>query len=151
MRILWILATFSVSFSNPAAAQPVAEQQAQSDALGNCLVMKSTGEDRLAFAGWMMASMALAPQLNGITIVSPEKRDQLNRQMARIFTRLIAVDCVDVSKPLFKSGNTRAFSSAFEVFGRMAMQELTSNPKEASALEEFTKYINESDFAELKK
>lgn len=136
---------------NSAFAQSNTDQKAQVEALSQCLTMKSTGSDRIAFAGWLVSSMASAPQLKGLAAVSPEKRDQLNRDLARIFTRLIAVDCNTFANPLLKSGNTEAFSSAFEVFGRLAMQELTGNPEADRAMGEFAKYLNDADFEELRK
>lgn len=147
----FVVMAVSIALPGSAVAQTETGQQAQVDALGQCLTMKSTGSDRIAFAGWMVAAMASAPQLKGLTVVSPEKRENLNRDLARIFTRLIAVDCRDFSRPLMKAGNTQAFSSAFEVFGRLAMQELTGNSEAEQAMGEFSNYINEADFADLKK
>jgi len=113
--------------------------------------MKSTGSDRITFAGWMIAALASAPQLKGLAVVASDRRDQLNRDLARIFTRLITTDCSEYARPLFKVGKSQAFGSAFEVFGRLAMQELTADPEADRALGEFANYLNEADFAELKK
>lgn len=139
----------------PAAASAQMEagpnQQAQVAALSQCLSMKSTGSDRIAFAGWMVAALASAPQLKGLATVAPDQRDALNRDLARIFTRLITKDCADSARPLLKAGNKEAFGSAFSVFGRLAMQELTGNPEAGRAMSAFAEYINEADFADLKK
>ena len=141
----------SMTLSNAAFAQANTDQQAQVEALAECLTMKSTGSDRIVFAGWMVSAMASAPQLKGFAVVSPERRDELNRSLAHIFTRLITTDCRASARPLLKSGNSQAFGSAFEVFGRLAMQELTGNPEADRAMGEFAKYINDADFADLTK
>lgn len=152
MKLIGIVAmAVGIALPDSAIAQTGTEQQAQVDALGQCLTMKSTGSDRIAFAGWMVAAMASAPQLKGLAVVSQENRENLNRDLARIFTRLVTIDCRDFTRPLMKAGNTKAFSSAFEVFGRLAMQELTGNPEAEQAMGEFSNYINEADFADLKK
>jgi hypothetical protein len=140
-----------MTLSNAAFAQANTDQQAQVEALAECLTMKSTGSDRIVFAGWMVSAMASAPQLQGLAVVSPQRRDELNRSLAHIFTRLITTDCSASARPLLKSGNTQAFGSAFEVFGRLAMQELTGNPEADRAMGEFAKYINDADFADLTK
>ncbi|MDT0509039.1 hypothetical protein [Novosphingobium sp. MMS21-SN21R] len=134
-----------------AFAEADVEQQAQVEALSQCLSMKSTGSDRIVFAGWFVSSMASAPQLKGLADVSPERRDELDRGLAQIFTRLITVDCKVVARPLLKPGNLQAFSSAFEVFGRLAVQELAGDPETDRAMGAFAKYINQSDFADLAK
>ena len=137
--------------SSPAFSQSTGELQTQIDSLGKCLSLKSTGADRLTLAGWIASAMASAPQLKDVAVVSPEKRDELNREVAKIFTRLITVDCTEVAKPLLKAGNTQAFGASFEVLGRLAMQELTGNPEAARAMTEFTKYVNPEDFAAIRK
>lgn len=134
-----------------AFAQSEPDQQAQVEALSQCLTMKSTGSDRLVFAGWMVSAMASAPQLRGLAEVSAKKRDQYNRELAQIFTRMITNDCRIFASPLLKSGNIQAFGSAFEVFGRLAMQELTGNPEADRAMGEFAKYIDDADFEALRK
>ncbi|MDE2619376.1 MAG: hypothetical protein KGL54_04350 [Sphingomonadales bacterium] len=146
-----MIGAMGLALPGAAAAQAGADKQAQVAALGECLTMKSTGSDRIAFAGWMVAGLAAAPQLKGIAVVAPDRRDALNRNLAEIFTRLTARDCAEFARPLLKAGDRAAFGSAFEVFGRIAMQELTGNPEAARAMGEFSKYINEADFAELKK
>ena len=151
MKSIRVLVMFLCAMlPNSAFAQSSPDQQAQVEALGQCLTMKSTGSDRIVFAGWMVSAMASAPQLKGLAVVSSEKRDQLNRDLAHIFTRLIASDCSDFARPLLKSGNTEAFGSAFGVFGRLAMRELTGNPEAERAMGEFANYINDADFEELR-
>jgi len=154
MKAIRLAAPFvmlSLSLATPVAAQTADDEQAQVQGLGQCLSMKSTGEDRIAFAAWLVVGMSSAPQLKGLASVAPADRDGRNRDVARIFTRLIVKDCIEYAKPLLKAGKTKAFSAAFETFGRMAMEELMSNPGTDKAMSEFTKYLSDADFADLKK
>jgi hypothetical protein len=118
--------------------------------LDECLTLSSTGRDRLIFAGWMAASLASAPQLKGIAEVNVVERDRLNRDLARIFTRLITVDCLEESRLLFRAGKSDAFKVAGRGLGRMAMQELMSDRDASVQMERFADYINEADFEKLK-
>ena len=70
MRVMAFAAGVALSLA-PQAATAQSSDNAAADALGNCLARKSTGEDRLVFAGWMVAALASAPQLAGVANVDP--------------------------------------------------------------------------------
>ncbi|QGP79009.1 hypothetical protein [Sphingobium sp. CAP-1] len=127
-----------------AAAQTDAEAQAQ--ALGECMVLKSTGADRLVVARWFLTAIASAPQAQGVATLTPGKKDEFDKGMAAIFTRLMAVDCADQARPLFRSKDEAGFRVAGEALGRVAMSELLSNPQASAALEAYTKYLRQEDF-----
>ena len=145
------IALLTSLLSDPALAQETPLQTEQVDALKQCLTLKSNGGDRLIFAQWLVAAMASAPQLKGVAVVNPDKRDQLDHDMAAIFTRLITVDCKDVARPVLKSKNMEGFSAAFEVFGKLSIVELTANPDASRAMGSFTKYIDDKAFESFNK
>ncbi|TCM21969.1 hypothetical protein EDF56_101646 [Novosphingobium sp. PhB165] len=120
--------------------------------LGECFVMKSTGEDRVAFARWFVAALGSAPQVADIAKIDPAQKDGLDRQVATIFTRLIAVDCAEQARPLYQVHSSAGFSTAGEALGRIAMQELMSNPDaSAKMFGGYTAYIRDDDFKNLEK
>ncbi len=145
-RFAITLGMASLALANTAMAADDAAPAATPEALSKCLTMKSTGQDRLTFAGWMVAALASAPQMKGVATLAPGKKDELDRDVARVFTRLIAVDCAEFSRPLMKDRNNSAFRTGGEALGRMAMQELLSNPDAAKAMEAFAKYIDPMEF-----
>ena len=102
MRVMAFAAGVALSLA-PQAATAQSSDNAAADALGNCLARKSTGEDRLVFAGWMVAALASAPQLAGVANVDPSTKAALDRQLAAIFTRLMTVDCAAEARPLFQA------------------------------------------------
>ena len=137
------------SGSGPVAAQTTPESRAAADRLGLCMVSKTTGADRIAVAGWMLAAMASAPELHDVASVTPERKEKADRAMAAVFTRLITRDCAAESKALFALGDTSAFKQAGRPLGEVAMQELMSNPKTMEALAAYVRYLNPLDFAEV--
>lgn len=134
--------------AGPAMAQADAQPQAQAQAqaLGECMVLKSTGADRLVVARWFLTSLASAPQAAGVATLTPGKKDEFDKGMAAIFTRLMAVDCADQARPLFKARDEASFRVAGEALGRVAMEELLNNPQASAALSGYTKYLRQEDF-----
>jgi hypothetical protein len=61
-------------------------------ALRECVVMKSTGADRLAAARWMVTALSSAPQMAGLVSVTPAAKPDQDRAVAALFTRLLTVD-----------------------------------------------------------
>jgi hypothetical protein len=132
-------------------APATAEVNAQAEALGQCFVRKSTGEDRIAVAKWMLAALASGPQMEGIFKVDPARKVEFDQHMAAVFTRLMAVDCANEARPVIKTNSKAGFEAAGGALGGIAVQELLTNPAATRALEEYTKYIKESDFANVVK
>ena len=132
-----------------ATAQPILVQP--SNQLGDCFVLKTTGQDRMSVARWVVAAFGSAPQVADLANVSPAMKEELDRQMAQIFTRLLSKDCAEVAKPLMQQRDSRALQLAGGALGQIAVQELMGNPQAAAALSEFTKYLDPADFADLRK
>ncbi len=114
--------------------------------LGQCMAAKTTGEDRLLVARWMLAGMASAPQMADIVTVTPGKKDGIDRNMAALFTRLLVRDCPDQSRAVFKLKTGEAFQVAGESLGRVAMEELMTNPRANAALIAYVNYLKEDEF-----
>ena len=131
---------------NASGAAPAASAAA-SQALAQCLVLKSTGADRLAVARWLLSSIASAPKAADVVTLRPGQRDAADKGMADVFTHLLTVDCAVESKVLFKDRSKEGFRVAGEALGRVAMEELFNDPKAQEALASYTRYLNESAFA----
>jgi hypothetical protein len=143
---------FAVSNSPGLAADtaPTAtDLSAQANALGQCFVNKSTGEDRMAVARWMLAGLASAPKMTDVASVDPTRKMAVDKAMAAIFTRLITIDCANESRPLFLAKSKAAFETAGGALGEIAMKELLSDPKAEEGLSSYTNYLDESAFANV--
>ena len=128
-----------------ATAEP---ESAPGEVLGRCMVLKSTGADRLLVARWFVAATASAPQAADVATVRSGRKDELDRAMAALFTRLLATDCADEARPLFAAGagSEAGFRVAGEALGRVAIGELLGNQAARTALSAYTKYLRPEDF-----
>lgn len=127
----------------PVSAQSlVATPNAASARLGQCILDKTTGADRVLVARWMAASLAMAPQMDGVVKVDAAAKEKVDKDMAALFTRLFANDCTDEMKVLIKSGDSQGIKAAGGKLGEMAMSELMSNPTAMSALMAYMKYLD---------
>ena len=116
------------------------------NSLGQCFVLKTNGEDRLAAARWIAVIIASTDKVKDTVTVSAQAKDQLDRKMAEIFTRLMTVDCVKESKAMAKLRSADGFRRAGEALGRIAMMELLSGPGQAEALGGYLRHLNPDDF-----
>ena len=123
------------------------------DALGQCLVGETTGNDRVLLVRWMTYAFASHPAVQNDVTVDTSKIDQLNRDVAQLFTELITQRCAEDTKAaVAETGDpSTALSAAFEVLGGAASQEVMQAPEVNAAITGFTTYINEADFDTLLK
>lgn len=152
MKIKGFLAVVLVAASLGSAgraAPPLPNEAQLAEALGQCFVMQTNGHDRLAVARWMLGSLASAPQMAEVTRVDSAKKVELDQGMAKLFTRLMTQDCAALSRPLFKAKSEAGFTTAGEVLGKIAMQELLGNPEASAALGSYANYLDDSDFKKL--
>ena len=123
---------------------------ADANALGECFVAKSTGEDRTALVRWMAGAILSSSKTADLAQVDPRKVEEANRQVAAIFTRLFIKDCLPQALAVKKSGNAKAgFEIAGAALGKIAMQEVFLDPAAGAALENFTRFIPQDAFKAL--
>ena len=152
VKLLAMMVAVSGAPGLAAGAQVGADElSARGAVLGQCFVNKTTGEDRIAVARWLLAAMGSAPKMADVTRVDPARKVAVDKAMAVIFTRLITKDCAAEARPLLKAKSDTAFRAAGEALGRIAMTELLSDPKAAQGVGSYTEYLNEADFADLAK
>ena len=149
-----VAASAGLVLANIAAAQTTLspeQEQAYTVKLRDCFTAQTTGADRTTFARWFVAILATAPKVQGVASVEPGVKDQLDRQVATIFTRIITKDCAAEARPLWKARSSAAFRVAGEALGRLAMQEVASDPEGAKIFAGYASHINPADFAVLEK
>lgn len=150
--LVYFAASASLLLANIASAQSTLspeQEQAFTVKLRDCFAAQTTGADRTTFARWFVAILASAPKVQGVARVKPGVKDQLDRQVAAIFTRVITKDCAAESRPLWKVRSDAAFRVAAETFGRLAMQEVSSDPEGQKIFAGYASYIKPADFSVL--
>ncbi|MFM9879630.1 MAG: hypothetical protein ACKVOO_04375 [Burkholderiaceae bacterium] len=122
--------------SAPALASPF------SDDLAKCLVRSTTPADKRFLAKWLFSAAALHPEIESIASVSAEQRLALDKGMAQMLERLLFESCRNESQQSLKYDGRSAFTSSFEVLGRVAGQVLFSDPRVAPAMQGFMQHLD---------
>lgn len=116
------------------------------DALSVCLADSTTGKDRKDLARWMFAGVSAHPEMRSLSKVTPEMRDNLDRNMGGIVTRLLTEDCSSQAALAMEQDGSESFEKAFGSIGRLAMQELMSNQDVTVAFSGYEKYLDKARF-----
>lgn len=138
LTVLWL----ALGISTPSFAGPYA------DAIGQCFANSTTGKDRIELARWVFSSMALHPDVVSSSAITPQKREAINQSTGALFNRLLAESCTKEVREAVKFEGQGALKTAFESLGKLAMQELMSNPAVGAGFSGFEKYV---DMPKLKK
>lgn len=138
------------ALATPAAAQSVvATPNGAARDLGNCLIGKSTGDDRIVLMRWLGSSMAMAPQLSDVVKVDQAAKDAIDREMAGLFLSLFGDRCGEYTKVLLENRDQAGIKAASAMLGEIAMGELLSKPEMSAALGAYQAYIDEAEFAAM--
>jgi len=114
------------------------------DALTACLADNTTGRDRKDMARWVFVGMSSHPEIQTLSNVTKENREELDRMMATLITRLLTDSCRAQAKLAMEKDGNAAFQSAFGAIGKLAMQELMSNPEVSTSFSRFAKYMDQN-------
>jgi len=133
----------AVLMSGPAVAGPA------SDALATCMVDFLNGKERKELGKWIFLGMSAHPEILEYSNVSDELRDESDQYIGNLITRLLTEDCLSEAKNAVSNESSVAFASAFELVGRVAMQELMTDSKVSSALSGFEQYLDNEKLQNL--
>jgi hypothetical protein len=120
----------------PAMAGP------SSDALSACFADHTTGKERKQLARWIFVAMAAHPDIGDLAVVAATDREASNKAVGELVTRLISQNCVEPARAAIKNDGGDALKNAFGVLGRLAMQELMTNPAVTSSLAGYERFID---------
>ena len=116
------------------------------EALTNFLADNTTGKERKELAQWVFVSMAAHPEIRPLSNVSDATRQVADQNMARIATKLITESCIKETKTAINTDGNAALEQAFGALGKLAMQELTSNPAVTASFSGYIRYMDKSKF-----
>ena len=91
-----------------------------SDALGKCLVTKTSDQDKAAFVRWIFTSLSTSPTVKDVGNVSARQHDEIDLNTAHLVDRLILTDCHKEAVEAMK----------YEEAQRHALHELIGRPFE---------------------
>jgi len=137
-RALLLATALVLPLSTPALAGPAAE------ALSTCLGDNTTGKDRKDLARWTFLAMAAHPEIRDLANASSSASEEASRRVAALFTRLITEGCPKQIQQLVRSEGPESLRAAFEFLGKVAMQELMTNPDVSKSISQFQQYVDRS-------
>ena len=142
-RHLTILLTlFLFSFASNTMAGPSTDQMA------DCLVKRTTGQDRIDLARWAVLALSKHPDVSAFVVVDESIDEEIQRSMSELFERLVFSDCSEETKNALKDDGSVSFKNAFTVLGQIAAAELMRRPEVTKSINGFLNYV---DTAKLEK
>lgn len=120
------------------------------DDMGKCLVASTSPQDKAALVRWIFATAALHPDVASIASVSAATREEMDRNIAALFERLVTDACRQQTIEAVRyEGAALAFHVSFGMLGQVAMQELMSDREVSASFDNFTQYLDKAKFEAL--
>lgn len=113
-----------------------------SDALGKKLVSSTTSAEKALFVRWMFVAMALHPDLKDMSSITAAQREEANRAVANLMTKMLTVTCAVEAREAIKYEGASAIEGAFNLFGQIAARELFTNKEVSGGLADLQKYFD---------
>ncbi len=113
------------------------------DDLAKCLVKMTDAPDRELLIRWVFAAMSAHPNVKELSNVSFEKGDELNRDAAALFVKLLTQSCKQETKQALEYEGAGTFEASFQVLGEVAMQGLMAHPDVVTYLSGLEAHIDE--------
>jgi hypothetical protein len=120
-----------------------------SDDLAKCLVKSTTDADKNSLVKWMFAAASLHPAVKSIASVSDAERDDLNKNAAKLFERLVTESCRAETQEAVKYEGPSTIQTSFEVLGQVAGRGLLADPAVARSLADFANYLDKKKLEQL--
>ncbi|QIL21082.1 hypothetical protein [Thermomonas sp. HDW16] len=114
-----------------------------SEKLSKCLTSSITPEDQTALVRWIFGAVANHPDVADIANLTPAKWDEISKNGAFVFEKLIADKCASESRSAIINDGMAGYKSAFETLGSTAVGGLMTDPAVAKAMEDLQKYLSE--------
>lgn len=112
------------------------------NALGSCLADSTTGKDRRELARWIYVAMSQHPDMGRLSKVTAEEKEEALTATGSLFTRLLSESCASQAREAIKHEGPASFIAAFEVLGKLAMQELMTNGDVNAAISSIGRYMD---------
>ena len=125
-----------------------AEAKTPSENLSECLVLKSTGSDRVVFIRWMNLAFVSHPSISSDFSIAPDALEKSSRAVADLVVELITERCLAETKAIASEGGIElAFKQAFKVFGETSAYDIMSNPSVVDSMNLYSSYLDTKKIA----
>ncbi|MEZ5705769.1 MAG: hypothetical protein R3E56_11090 [Burkholderiaceae bacterium] len=137
---------FAALLATPFLALSAAHAGPAGDALTKCVADSTTGKERKELAQWIFAAMSAHPEIQPMSRVDEESRVEFDKRLANLTGRLVTETCSDEARAAVVAEGSASFEAAFTVLGRLAMQELMTEPSVRASMTNYTKYLDRAKF-----
>lgn len=127
-------------------AKPVIAATA-TETLTNCVAESTSGKDRKELGQWFFVAMSAHPDIRPLSNITEAKREELDKKMAVLVTKLMTEDCIAETRAA--AADVNAIETAFGTLGRLASQELMTNPEVNASFFRYMNYIDKAKFDAL--
>ena len=110
--------------------------------MGSCMVDSMTGKERKEMAKWVFFAMAAHPEIEEYSKVPQSAKVASDKFIANVVTRLLTDDCLAETRAGVKKDGQAAIVNAFELVGKVAMQELMTNKDVMESIAGYAKYLD---------
>ncbi len=140
---------FVISVLAGLLAPVVAQAGTEAQQLGVCLTDSLDGKERKSLAKWIFFGMSTHSTIEQYSSISAADIENSDRYVGFLITRLLTEDCPEQAKSAFEEGGTGGLEYAFRIVGRVAMQEIMTEPKVTQSLGAFEKYLDRERFSQV--
>jgi hypothetical protein len=112
------------------------------DVLATCFSESTTGRDRTDLARWFFIAMGQHPAIKDMSSITPDAQDSTNRRIGALYTRLITENCPSQTAMAVQKEGSASLVAAYGALGKLAMQELMTNPQVSGVFAGAEKYID---------
>jgi hypothetical protein len=140
------LAAFLLSAS-AICALPSHAATPETEAFGQCLIGKTTGDDRLLLARWIAFAFATHPIVHDTITVDTSKLAETDQRMGELVMALLTERCnAEGRAAVAAEGNPGvAIEKAFQMLGEVASVEIMQDPKVMTRINGFAAFLDEAE------
>ena len=117
------------------------------DEMSKCLVLATSSKDNSLLGRWLVRVYGEHGDSKDLTNLSDYKKEKIDKDVARLFTRLLSEDCKVETKKALKFEGDMVMFNAFRTLGEVAGKELLEDNNVSKAINKFTEYV---DYGKLK-
>ncbi|WP_162062716.1 hypothetical protein [Vibrio taketomensis] len=122
--------------------------KADTMALTTCFVDSLNGKERKQLATWIYFAVAAHPEMKPFSNISPQQREAIDKKVGALVTRLLVEDC-EQEFIVAQKRDPLAVEAAFEMVGKVAMQELMNSEDVTQSITNYVKYTDQKAISKL--
>jgi hypothetical protein len=119
------------------------------DDVTRCMVKFATDADQVALVQWIFANAATHPALKAYVSTTQAQREDADKKMAAITSRLLGQDCHKEVVAAMKYEGGAFMETSFGALGEIAMRGMMNDPDVNKNMGNWVKYIDPDLFTKM--